>query len=179
MHSTDWYMLSRNGLPPKPWEDCLKESFFINPGDTIHVAAHFSDHTGKFVIHCHMLDHEDHGLMDQFEIVSSAARQPASDEVARRRRGEIPTIQGTFAFGLPTRGQVSGRALEFTPQAPRGERLTRLDVAVNGRQRRSLHGAALRRAVRLGLEPGALTRVTLVGHAADGRLLGATRDYGG
>jgi spore coat protein A len=70
MHSTDWYLLSRNGHPPPPWEDCLKESFFIKPQERIHVAAHFSDFTGKYVIHCHMLDHEDHGLMGQFEIVS-------------------------------------------------------------------------------------------------------------
>jgi FtsP/CotA-like multicopper oxidase with cupredoxin domain len=70
MHSTDWYLLSRNGKAPPPWEDCLKESFFIKPQEKIHVAAHFSDFTGKYVIHCHMLDHEDHGLMGQFEIVS-------------------------------------------------------------------------------------------------------------
>ncbi len=28
MHMTDWYLLSRNGKPPPPWEDCLKETFF-------------------------------------------------------------------------------------------------------------------------------------------------------
>ena len=33
------------------------------------VAGHFSDYTGKYAIHCHMLDHEDHGLMGQFEVV--------------------------------------------------------------------------------------------------------------
>lgn len=90
MHSTDWYMLSRNGRPPRPWEDCLKETFFLDPGDTVLVAGHFTDYTGKFVIHCHMLDHEDHGLMAQFEVVPTQAAQPAHDEVARRRRGEIP-----------------------------------------------------------------------------------------
>jgi spore coat protein A, manganese oxidase len=69
MHSTDWYLLARNGAPPPPWERCLKESFLIRPHETIHVAAYFSDHAGKFVMHCHMLDHEDHGLMAQFELV--------------------------------------------------------------------------------------------------------------
>jgi FtsP/CotA-like multicopper oxidase with cupredoxin domain len=69
MHHTDWYMLSRNGKPPRPWEDCLKETFFLDPHDTIVVAGHFSDFTGKYVIHCHMLDHEDHGLMAQFQVV--------------------------------------------------------------------------------------------------------------
>ena len=29
MHHTDWYLLSRNGRPPPPWEDCLKETFFL------------------------------------------------------------------------------------------------------------------------------------------------------
>jgi spore coat protein A len=71
IHSTDWYMLSRNGKPPPPWEDCLKETFFLDPGDRIVVAGHFTDHLGKFVIHCHMLDHEDHGLMSQFEVVAA------------------------------------------------------------------------------------------------------------
>ncbi len=69
MHLTDWYLLSRNGRPPPPWEDCLKESFLVYPRERILVAGHFADYTGKFVIHCHMLDHEDHGLMAQFEVV--------------------------------------------------------------------------------------------------------------
>jgi spore coat protein A, manganese oxidase len=68
------------------WEDCLKETFFLNPHETILLAGHFSDFTGKFVIHCHMLDHEDHGLMTQFEVVRHASQQPPNDEVARRRR---------------------------------------------------------------------------------------------
>jgi FtsP/CotA-like multicopper oxidase with cupredoxin domain len=71
LHHTDWYLLSRNGKPPPAWEDCLKDTFFIYPGERILVAGHFSDYTGKFVVHCHMLDHEDHGLMSQFEVVKA------------------------------------------------------------------------------------------------------------
>ncbi|HSS04241.1 MAG TPA: multicopper oxidase family protein [Solirubrobacterales bacterium] len=69
LHHTDWYLLARNGKPPPPWEDCLKETFFLYPGERILLAGNFADYTGKFVIHCHMLDHEDHGLMTQFEVV--------------------------------------------------------------------------------------------------------------
>ncbi len=69
MHLTDWYLLARNGKPPPPWEDCLKETFFLFPHERILVAGHLTDHLGKFVIHCHMLDHEDHGLMSQFQVV--------------------------------------------------------------------------------------------------------------
>jgi spore coat protein A len=69
MHLTDWYLLARNGRKPPPWEDCLKDSFLLYPHERILVAGYFADYTGKFVIHCHMLDHEDHGLMTQFEVV--------------------------------------------------------------------------------------------------------------
>jgi spore coat protein A len=69
LHHTDWYLLARDGREPPPWEDCLKESFFVFPNERILVAGRFSDHTGKFVVHCHMLEHEDHGLMSQFQIV--------------------------------------------------------------------------------------------------------------
>jgi FtsP/CotA-like multicopper oxidase with cupredoxin domain len=73
MHHTDWYMLSRNGKRPPPWEQCLKETFLLEPGDRVVVAGHFSDFTGKYAIHCHMLDHEDHGLMSQFNVVPSGS----------------------------------------------------------------------------------------------------------
>jgi FtsP/CotA-like multicopper oxidase with cupredoxin domain len=69
IHHTDWYLLARNGGRPPPWEDCLKETFLIYPRERILVAGHFADYTGKFIIHCHMFDHEDHGLMSQFEVV--------------------------------------------------------------------------------------------------------------
>jgi len=68
-HHTDWYRLKRGSDPPPPEEDCLKETFFLDPFESITIAGKMSDYTGKFVMHCHMLDHEDHGLMSQFEVV--------------------------------------------------------------------------------------------------------------
>jgi FtsP/CotA-like multicopper oxidase with cupredoxin domain len=69
LHHTDWYLLARNGKPPPRWEDCLKDTFFVLPDERLLIAGHLSDYLGKFVVHCHMLDHEDHGLMSQFEVV--------------------------------------------------------------------------------------------------------------
>jgi spore coat protein A len=176
MHHTDWYMLARNGRRPPPWERCLKETFFVTPGETILVAGHFSDFVGKYVIHCHMLDHEDHGLMTQFEVVRSAARQPADDEVAMRRAGLIPASSDAPSLGLPDTAGGDGQ-LEFVPAAPPGERLTRLDLLVNGHQRGVLRGSEIGEPVQVALDSGELTRVTLVGKTGDGRLVGATRDY--
>ena len=70
-HHTDWYMLERNGEAPPAHERCLKETFFLDPRDSILIAGRLSDYTGKYVMHCHMLDHEDHGLMSQFEVVEA------------------------------------------------------------------------------------------------------------
>ena len=69
-HHTDWLMLERNGEAPPPHEACLKETFFMDPFDEIVIAGKMTDYTGKYVIHCHMLEHEDHGLMSQFEVVA-------------------------------------------------------------------------------------------------------------
>jgi spore coat protein A len=69
LHHTDWYMLSRNGRRPPAWERCLKETFFLDPGDRVVVAGKLSDFPGKYLVHCHMLDHEDHGMMSQFAVV--------------------------------------------------------------------------------------------------------------
>jgi len=33
------------------------------------VAATFTDHPGLLMVRCHMLDHEDHGMMATFEVV--------------------------------------------------------------------------------------------------------------
>jgi FtsP/CotA-like multicopper oxidase with cupredoxin domain len=179
MHSTDWYMLSRNGDPPAPWEDCLKETFFLDPGESVIVAAHFTDHLGKFVIHCHMLDHEDHGLMSQFEVVSAATKQPARDETAKRRAAGIPRQSAAPTLGLPQRRRVTGEVLAFTPEAPAGERLRTYELLIDGRHARTLRGDEIAERVRLAVPRGRPFRLTAVARTRDRRYLSAARNYQG
>jgi spore coat protein A, manganese oxidase len=78
-HSVDWRLISRDGQPPEPWEDGLKESFLVDPGETVVIASRFTE-PGKFVFHCHMLEHEDNGMMANFEVIAGgggAASWPA------------------------------------------------------------------------------------------------------
>ena len=49
LHHSDWFLLERNGRRPPPWENCLKETFFVYPNEKILLAGHFADYTGKFV----------------------------------------------------------------------------------------------------------------------------------
>ena len=66
LHEEQWQTLSRNGERPPPWERGLEDTWRLDPGDSVEVAARFTDHRGLFMVHCHMLDHEDHGMMAQF-----------------------------------------------------------------------------------------------------------------
>ncbi len=69
LHQEHWRTVSRNGEPPPPWERGLEDTWKLDPGEEVVVAARFTDYTGPFMIHCHMLDHEDHGMMATFNIV--------------------------------------------------------------------------------------------------------------
>jgi FtsP/CotA-like multicopper oxidase with cupredoxin domain len=79
LHEELWHTISRDGHTPPPWERLgLEDTWRLDPGETVLVAARFTDYTGRFMVHCHMLDHEDHGLMSQFAVVTSrAGRQHA------------------------------------------------------------------------------------------------------
>jgi FtsP/CotA-like multicopper oxidase with cupredoxin domain len=97
LHAVDWKVISRNGGTPAADEDVLKETFRLDPGETLTVGAKFTDHTGRFLIHCHMLSHEDHAMMTTFEIVAPGAgdrstrRSPAAAEgVVRGERVLVP-----------------------------------------------------------------------------------------
>lgn len=48
------------------------DTIFIKPGYTVVMRTHYADFTGEFVMHCHVLDHEDAGMMQNIEIVTPA-----------------------------------------------------------------------------------------------------------
>jgi FtsP/CotA-like multicopper oxidase with cupredoxin domain len=68
LHEEQWRTISRDGRPPPPWERGFEDTWRLDPGETVEVAARFTDYRGVFMVHCHMLDHEDHGMMAQFEV---------------------------------------------------------------------------------------------------------------
>lgn len=69
LHQELWRTVSRNGKKPPPWERGLEDTWRLDPGERVRVMAKFTDYTGVYMIHCHMLDHEDNGLMAQFAVV--------------------------------------------------------------------------------------------------------------
>jgi spore coat protein A, manganese oxidase len=69
LHEELWRTLERDGKRPPPWERGYEDTWRLDPGESVVVAARFTDYTGDFMIHCHMLDHEDDGMMATFRVV--------------------------------------------------------------------------------------------------------------
>ncbi|MBT8484323.1 MAG: multicopper oxidase family protein [Phycisphaerae bacterium] len=56
-------------VPPPLSEAGWKDTVRTNPGEITRVIARFEDYLGKFAYHCHVLEHEDHEMMRQFQTV--------------------------------------------------------------------------------------------------------------
>ncbi|MFT4217366.1 MAG: multicopper oxidase domain-containing protein [Micropruina sp.] len=52
----------------EPWELGMKDTFVIKPGTWQAVAGNFTGAHGAFMYHCHILDHEDMGMMRPFMV---------------------------------------------------------------------------------------------------------------
>ena len=68
IHLVNFKVLSRNGGPPGPYDAGWKDTVNL-AGDTVRVAARFEGWRGKYVFHCHNLEHEDMMMMANFEVV--------------------------------------------------------------------------------------------------------------
>jgi len=65
IHAVQFRILSRDGRPPQPYENGWKDTIFVEPGEIIRIAVKFED-KGLFMYHCHILEHEDNGMMGTF-----------------------------------------------------------------------------------------------------------------
>jgi FtsP/CotA-like multicopper oxidase with cupredoxin domain len=86
LHEEQWLTVSRDGKRPPPWERGLEDTWRLDPGEYVDVAARFTDYPGVFMLHCHMLDHEDHGMMAQFEVVAPTFAHGSHSE------GSVPRL---------------------------------------------------------------------------------------
>lgn len=50
-------------------ETGLRDTVLVWPGQRVQIAARFADHLGYFLYHCHILEHEDDGMMRNFLVV--------------------------------------------------------------------------------------------------------------
>lgn len=66
MHGAHFRVLSRTG-PATPTDAGWKDTVLVHVGETVDIALRF-DKPGLFLLHCHNLEHEDHGMMLNFVV---------------------------------------------------------------------------------------------------------------
>jgi len=67
IHVNPFQVVSINGVPQKAID--YRDTVPIPPNGTVVIRQRFTDFTGRFVIHCHILFHEDHGMMAPIKVV--------------------------------------------------------------------------------------------------------------
>jgi FtsP/CotA-like multicopper oxidase with cupredoxin domain len=68
LHGFQVQVLDKDGVPaPFPsWNDTIN----VPKHSTVRVVVHFADYPGKWMYHCHILDHEDDGMMGILELTN-------------------------------------------------------------------------------------------------------------
>ena len=66
IHTNKFQLVSRNGQPAPyaAWKDVVS----VSPAESVRIRIPFRDYAGKTVYHCHVLDHEDRGMMGILEM---------------------------------------------------------------------------------------------------------------
>lgn len=67
VHGTQFQVISRNGEKPTAEESGFKDTVFVDNGEEVRIKVRFS-HVGIYMYHCHILEHEDNGMMGQFSV---------------------------------------------------------------------------------------------------------------
>jgi spore coat protein A len=85
--------------PPDPNEMGWKDTVRTEPKAVTRIIVHFEGYTGRYVWHCHNLEHEDKEMMRPYEIVATAAES------------EVPVIAPDLvtADGIPLQLCIDGK----------------------------------------------------------------------
>ncbi|MEV6694578.1 multicopper oxidase family protein [Micromonospora sp. NPDC051196] len=69
LHMTHFRVLGRTGAPMTPDDAGLKDTVLVPPGTSVRLQATFADYVGRYVYHCHFLEHSSFGMMAQMEVI--------------------------------------------------------------------------------------------------------------
>jgi spore coat protein A, manganese oxidase len=104
IHLVDFHIVRRNGAPPFPYEKGWKDVVYVGPNERVELVMRFNPAdnidtnkpvTGKYVMHCHNLIHEDNDMMTQFETQPRAGSnvQAVSSHSGHDMKGRSMMVQ--------------------------------------------------------------------------------------
>ncbi len=69
LHLVQFQIVAINGTPREPSEFGWKDAVIVPPASEVTILAQFRRYTGRYVFHCHNLEHEDFAMMAEFEVL--------------------------------------------------------------------------------------------------------------
>ncbi len=69
LHLARFQVLSRDGGDPTPEDAGWKDTVDLRPYEVVEVLASFDGYRGRYMLHCHNLEHEDMAMMANFQVV--------------------------------------------------------------------------------------------------------------
>lgn len=71
VHGASFQVVRRTGGRNRlfPWETGWKDTVLLEDRETVEVLIRFDAYKGVYLMHCHKLEHEDMGMMSNFEVV--------------------------------------------------------------------------------------------------------------
>ena len=67
-HLVHFQVLTRNGAPPLGRDAGWKDTVDVRPYEVVEVLARFRGFRGRYMLHCHNLEHEDMAMMGNFRV---------------------------------------------------------------------------------------------------------------
>lgn len=89
VHDASFTIVDVDGGPPPAYARGRKDTVFVGNHSTVTVAIEFGtdpDPQAAYMYHCHILEHEDLGMMGQFTVV-----EPGTEATAPRRIDAVPS----------------------------------------------------------------------------------------
>lgn len=80
IHGVQFLILDRGGNPPADYERGWKDTVLVPNAETVWVIMRFPEYADPhlpYMFHCHILEHEDMGMMGQFVVVAKHTRSEA------------------------------------------------------------------------------------------------------
>jgi spore coat protein A len=69
IHGVHFRVLDRSTGAVHPGDRAWKDTVMVAVGETVIVQPYFAQHRGRFVFHCHNLEHQEKAMMLQLEVV--------------------------------------------------------------------------------------------------------------
>ena len=68
VHLSHFWVLSRGIGAPGAYDHGWKDTVDLRPAEEATVLVRFEDYPGRYLLHCHNLEHEDMAMMANFQV---------------------------------------------------------------------------------------------------------------